>query len=606
MAVEQVRVALHKRLDRYVPVEPGATRGATIGTNVYNPDGSLFEVPTVVTPTTDAGAGVGGISMTLWSLIQEIPTPVSDVAALSYTGNGLKVIRLNAGETALEFANPGAVWGFITGTLADQTDLQAALDAKASQAYVDAAINGRSWKTAVRAGTTVAGTLATSFENGDTIDGVVLATGDRILIKNQAAAAENGIYIVNASGAPTRATDADTGAELVDASMYVSEGTTLADQQWTCTTNAPITIGVTSLTFVQSGAGTTYTADGTTLDLTGTQFSVKNAGVTNAKLANMAAHTIKANITGSSASPVDSGLSAILDAEIGATNGMMIIRSGGSWVSLLYPNDATKFLDGTLAFSNPAATGGAGYAVALDLDFTAESSQTLSSDTTYSIGGVTWTKVNSAADSVSMAVTAGTGLVIQPVQTSNYNGTSRTAPYLYLDMATLIPAFYHGMPLRISIYVSADNIAASGHSCGWSLDNLSTSTNTTSVYTARRANNSGTKSIELGGIMTGTTITFTANSSNLDNTDRVIVVDIPSGRLIGQAGVYSGAYSSGFPALSAMQPRSRVPGGNSSFTLSQDVVASLPMKFVLFAQRNGSATALSVTIARIKIEYRNS
>ena len=74
-----------------------------------------------------------------------------------------------------------------------------------------------SWKAAVRVATTVAGTLASSFENGATIDGVVLATGDRILIKNQADAAENGIYTVNASGAPTRATDADSGSELVAA-----------------------------------------------------------------------------------------------------------------------------------------------------------------------------------------------------------------------------------------------------------------------------------------------------------------------------------------------------------------------------------------------------
>ncbi len=111
------------------------------------------------------------------------------------------------------------------------------------------------WKQAVRAGTTTAGTLATSFENGDTIDGVTLATGDRILIKNQASASENGIYVVAASGAPTRATDADSGSELVNATVFVSEGTTLADTQWTCTANAPITVGSTSLAFAQIGAG---------------------------------------------------------------------------------------------------------------------------------------------------------------------------------------------------------------------------------------------------------------------------------------------------------------------------------------------------------------
>lgn len=121
--------------------------------------------------------------------------------------------------------------------------------------YVDSKVAGLSWKQAVRAATTANGTLASAFENGDTIDGVVLATGNRILLKNQTTGSENGIYTVNASGAPTRATDADSGAELVNASVYVSEGTTLADTQWVCTTNATITVGSTSLVFVQLTSG---------------------------------------------------------------------------------------------------------------------------------------------------------------------------------------------------------------------------------------------------------------------------------------------------------------------------------------------------------------
>lgn len=136
------------------------------------------------------------------------------------------------------------------GTLAANSDTRIATQ-KATKTYVDGKVAGLSWKIAVRAATTANGTLATAFENGDTIDGVVLATGDRILIKNQAAAAENGIYTVNASGAPTRATDADSSAELVNASVYVSEGTTLADTQWTCSTNAPITVNTTALVFAQ-------------------------------------------------------------------------------------------------------------------------------------------------------------------------------------------------------------------------------------------------------------------------------------------------------------------------------------------------------------------
>jgi hypothetical protein len=109
------------------------------------------------------------------------------------------------------------------------------------------AVGNLSWKAPVRAATTANGTLATAFENGDTIDGVVLATGDRILLKDQTTGSQNGIYTVNASGAPTRATDADTGAELVCATVRVSEGTANADSEWSCTTNAPITVGATAL-----------------------------------------------------------------------------------------------------------------------------------------------------------------------------------------------------------------------------------------------------------------------------------------------------------------------------------------------------------------------
>jgi hypothetical protein len=131
-----------------------------------------------------------------------------------------------------------------------------------------------SWKSPVRVATTTAGTLGTSFENGDTVDDVTLATGDRILIKNQATASENGIYTVNASGAPTRATDADTGAELLGATAVVTEGTANADTVWLCTANATITVGSTNLPWALAGryasGAQTYTATSVSSDTTWT------------------------------------------------------------------------------------------------------------------------------------------------------------------------------------------------------------------------------------------------------------------------------------------------------------------------------------------------
>ena len=164
------------------------------------------------------------------------------------------------GDIVVSGSGSGMNLDFTSPTFDDDTALAANSASKlptqrAVKAYVDSLLQGLSWKKAVRAATTANGTLASAYANSQVIDGVTLATGDRILIKNQTTASENGIYTVNATGAPTRASDADAGAELVNATVYVSEGSTLADTQWTCSTNAPITLGSTNLTFVQLAGG---------------------------------------------------------------------------------------------------------------------------------------------------------------------------------------------------------------------------------------------------------------------------------------------------------------------------------------------------------------
>lgn len=137
--------------------------------------------------------------------------------------------------------------------LVNLADATANTDAVTKQ-QLDSAVRGLSWKTAVKAATTTNGTLATAYANAQTIDGVTLATGDRILLKNQTTGSENGIYTVNASGAPTRAVDADSTTELDSATVTVQQGTVNADTVWTQTANAP-TVGTTSLVWAQVGAG---------------------------------------------------------------------------------------------------------------------------------------------------------------------------------------------------------------------------------------------------------------------------------------------------------------------------------------------------------------
>jgi hypothetical protein len=157
----------------------------------------------------------------------------------------------------------------ITG-LADPT---ADADA-ANKGYVDGVAQGLDVKDSVVATTTANGTLSTAFANGQSIDGVTLQTGDRILIKNQTTASQNGIYNVNASGAPSRATDMATGANAAGAFVFVEQGTVNAENGFTCTSDTgSAVVGTNNLTFAQfSGAGQIIAGDG--LDKSGNTLSV--------------------------------------------------------------------------------------------------------------------------------------------------------------------------------------------------------------------------------------------------------------------------------------------------------------------------------------------
>ena len=153
----------------------------------------------------------------------------------------------------------------------------------ATKQYVDNAMLGLSPKTPVLVSTTGPGTLAASFEDGQTVDGEVLTTGDRILIKDQVNPVENGIYTVNASGAPTRATDADVWSELVQAYVLTQTGFTNGGAGYLCTASPGGTINVDPVLFIQFSSSTSYTADGLGLELTGTTFSLELDGSTLSK-----------------------------------------------------------------------------------------------------------------------------------------------------------------------------------------------------------------------------------------------------------------------------------------------------------------------------------
>jgi hypothetical protein len=161
----------------------------------------------------------------------------------------------------------------------------------ATKAYVDTVAQGLDTKASVVAATTVNITLT----GAQTIDGISIVAGNRVLVKNQTAPAENGLYLC-AAGSWTRTTDMDNWTEVPGAYVFVETGTTQADTGWVCTSNAGGTIGVTAMTWAQfSGAGS-YTA-GTGLTLTGSVFSVNVAQTQITSVGTLTSLSVSGNIT---------------------------------------------------------------------------------------------------------------------------------------------------------------------------------------------------------------------------------------------------------------------------------------------------------------------
>ncbi len=121
-----------------------------------------------------------------------------------------------------------------------------------STTEVDQLLAGLRWKDPVKAATTGNITLSAA----QTVDGVSLVAGDRVLVRAQTDQKTNGIYVV-ATGAWARATDADSASELLNAAVFVSQGTQYADTAWVCTTDS-ISLGTSNLTFVQFAGSSTY------------------------------------------------------------------------------------------------------------------------------------------------------------------------------------------------------------------------------------------------------------------------------------------------------------------------------------------------------------
>ena len=231
----------------------------------------------------------------------------------------------------------------------------------ATKAYVDAQLQGLDVKNSVRVATTANGTLSSAFANGQTVDGISLATGDRILLKDQSTGSENGIYTVNASGAPTRATDFDENSEVTGGTFFfVEEGTTNADNGFVMTNDGAVTVGTTALVFTQfSGAGSVIAGsaltksgntlnvgvDDSSIEVNSDALRVKASGITNAMLAGSIDLTAK--VTG--ALPVGNGGTGLTS----IAKGSVLVANSANTLSAL---DGGGSNDGILTYTASSDT----------------------------------------------------------------------------------------------------------------------------------------------------------------------------------------------------------------------------------------------------------
>ena len=236
-----------------------ATNALTIGTGL---SGTSYNGSTAVTIAIDSTVATLTGTQTLTNkTISGASNTLTNIANASLTNSSVTV-----GTTAIALGASSLTLGGLTSVAVTQDPVSALQ--LATKQYVDALSQGLDPKASCIAATTVNITLS----GAQTIDGVALIAGDRCLVKNQTATADNGIYVVSAS-AWTRSTDMDIWAEVPGAYTFIEQGTTWADTGWVCTSNAGGTLGTTPITWVQFAGAGSYTA-GTGLTLTGTQFSL--------------------------------------------------------------------------------------------------------------------------------------------------------------------------------------------------------------------------------------------------------------------------------------------------------------------------------------------
>ncbi len=326
-------------------------------------------------------------------------TPAWETAASTELSDTANIAYLNGTETI------SGNWTFsnnitLNGTPSAGTDV-------VNVNYLNSVIANQS-RTSVRVATTAAGTLATSFENGDTIDGIVLATNDRILIKDQAAPAENGIYVVQSTGAPVRADDMNTAAEVDGTFVIVEDGTTNAGTFW-YTISEVTTLGTDSIVWTRLDKATDITA-GNGLSFTGLTLNVGAADTS----VTVGANDIAVNLATNSGLEVSSGLKIRPDTTTANTIGLTLTANGAGIIF-----NTTSFTDSgseTLALASTVA--GAGLALgagALEVNVDNATIEISADNLRVKDAGITYAKIQNVTEDRLLGRNAGSSGVVQEI-----------------------------------------------------------------------------------------------------------------------------------------------------------------------------------------------